>query len=139
MLYSFLTAMCIVNCLLVIKFMLAKWRKRCGDTESVNQALSKSAVKGSVMLLCVSFAFIVLTAPICYASITSDVPSMVYGVTVILQYLNHSINGLLYCITGSRFRQELRGLFSYCFTKRTMTSNTINTLTSRFSSTASPT
>ena len=140
-LYSFLPliVMCIVDCLLVSKFMIAKWRNRRGGSESVNQALSKSAIKGSVMLLSVSFAFIVLTAPICYASITTDAPSMVYGITVILQYLNHSINGLLYCITGSKFRQELNDLFNYCVTKRTMTTNTVSTVTSHFNSNASPT
>ena len=139
-LYSFLPLiiMCIANCLIVFKFMLAKWRNRLSGSESVNQALSKSAVKASVMLLSVSFAFIILTAPICYASLTSDAPSMVYGVTVILQYLNHCINGVLYCITGSRFRQELRDLFNCCGTKRNTTNNAMNTVTNHLSSTASP-
>ena len=79
---------------------------------SVNQAMSKSAVKGSTMLLTVSFAFIILTGPISIAySMMADPPIMVYGITVILQYLNHSINGVLYCITGSRFRHELMKIF----------------------------
>ena len=43
-----------------------------------------------------------------------DPPIMVYGVTVILQYLNHSINGVLYSISGSRFRKELMELFGCC-------------------------
>ena len=113
-LYSFipLIVMFTANCLIILKFMMAKWRNRQGGTESVNQALSKSAVKGSVMLLTVSFAFIILTGPISIAyTIMDDPPIMVYGVTVILQYLNHSINGVLYCITGSRFRHELMKLF----------------------------
>ena len=54
LLYSFipLSIMFTANCLIILKFMLAKWRNRQGGTESVNQALSKSAVKGTVMLLC---------------------------------------------------------------------------------------
>ena len=57
--------------------------------------LSKSAVRGSVMLVTVSFAFIILTGPISIAyTIMDDPPILVYGVTVILQYLNHSINGV---------------------------------------------
>ena len=105
--------------------MMAKWKNRRADTESVNQALSKSAVKGSVMLLTVSFAFLILTGPMCvYTSmIENDLPEIVYGVTVILQYINHSINGILYCITGSRFRQELMTLFSFFITKSTGTNN----------------
>ena len=113
-LYSFipLTVMFTANCLIILKFMMAKWKNRDGSTESLNQALSKSAVKGTLMLLTVSFAFIILTGPISIAyTIMEDPPIMVYGVTVILQYLNHSINGVLYCITGSRFRHELMKLF----------------------------
>ena len=82
--------------------MMAKWKNRHGGTGSVNQALSKSAVKGSTMLLTVSFAFIILTGPISITySIMADPPIMVYGITVILQYLNHSINGYTeFCIVS---------------------------------------
>ena len=107
--YSFipLTVMSTANCLIIFKFMMVKWTKRQSGTESVNQALSKSAVKGSVMLLTISFAFIILTAPISIAfSIMDNPPVMVYGVVILLLYLNHSINGVLYSISGSRFRYE---------------------------------
>ena len=113
-LYSFipLSVMYTANCLIILKFMIAKCRNRHGGTGSVNQALSKSAVKGTVMLLTVSFAFIILTAPISIAfSIMDSPPAIVYGVTIILLYLNHSINGILYSISGSRFREELKNLF----------------------------
>ena len=62
------------NCLIILKFMIAKWRNRQGGTESVNQALSKSAVKSTVMLLTVSFAFIILTSPIAIAFSIMDNP-----------------------------------------------------------------
>ena len=113
-LYSFipLTVMFTANCLIISKFMMAKWNNRNNGSESVNQPSSKSAVKGSVMLLTVSFAFIILTAPISIAfSTMDDPPVMVYGVVIILLYLNHSINGVLYSISGSRFRHELKNLF----------------------------
>ena len=129
------TVMFTANCFIILKFMIAKWKDRHGGTESVNQALSKSAVRGSVMLLTVSFSFIILTAPINIAfSITKDPPRLFYGVTVILQYLNHSINGVLYCITGSRFRQELMDLFKCCSKKRPVISSVTNTNTSHVSS-----
>ena len=123
-LYSFipLTVMFTANCLIILKFMLAKLKDRQGGSESVNQALSKSAVKGSVMLLTISFAFIILTAPICITyTITVDPPVIVYGITVILVYLNHSINGVLYSISGSRFRHELIQLFVCWGTRGTAT------------------
>ena len=134
-LYSFipLSVMFTANCLIIFKFMLAKLKNRNSGSESVNQALSKSAVKGSVMLLTISFAFVILTSPICIDNLMKDPPRLLYGITVILQYLNHSINGVLYCITGSRFRQELIGLFNVCGTK---TSSATNTHTSCVSSTA---
>ena len=124
-LHSFipLTAMFVANCLIIFKFMLARWKNKQGGTQSVNQALSKSAVKGSAMLVTVSFAFVVLTGPISIAySIMDDPPIMVYGVTVILVYLNHSINGVLYSISGSRFRNELKHLFN-CFDRERSRSN----------------
>ena len=113
-LYSFipLSAMLMANCLIILKFVIAKWTQRHGGTESVNQALSKSAIKGTVMLLTVSFAFIILTAPISIAfSIMDDPPVMVYGVTIMLLYLNHSINGVSYSISRSRLRHEPKNLF----------------------------
>ena len=141
-LYSFipLSVMFTANCLIVLKFMLAKWNNRNGGAESVNQALSKSAIKGSVMLLTVSFAFLILTGPMCvYTSmIENDPPKLLYGVAAILQYLNHSINGLLYCISGSRFRYEFAQLFKCCRRKEVnMRSSVMNTNTSYISRTAS--
>ena len=125
-LYSFipLSVMFAANCLIIFKFFMAKWKNRHGETGSVNQAMSKSAVKGSVMLLTISFAFVILTSPICINNLMKDPPRLLYGITVILQYLNHSINGVLYCITGSRFRQELIGLFNVCGTKTSSATNT---------------
>ena len=126
--YSFapFTIMIIVNCMIIFKFMMTKWQNRRGGTESVSQALSKSAVKGTVMLLTVSTAFIILTGPyaIGYGVYGNDIPPMLYGPVILLQYLNHSINAVLYCITGSRFRHELMKVFG-CYTpKRRSTSST---------------
>ena len=103
-LYSYILICIIVtaNCLIIVKFMMAKWKKRHGGTGSVSQALSKSAIKGTVMLLFVSLAFIILTGPIAitYSYIIDDPPIIVYGMTVLFQYLNHSLNGVLYCLSG---------------------------------------
>ena len=73
-LYSFipLSVMFTANCLIIFKFMMAKLKNRNNGTRSVNQALSKSAVKGSVMLLTISFAFVILTSPICIGNFTKD-------------------------------------------------------------------
>ena len=113
------TIMIIVNCMIIFKFMMAKWQNRRGGTESVSQALSKSAVKGTVMLVTVSTVFIILTGPVAigWGVYGDDIPDLVYGPTILLQYLNHSINAVLYSITGSRFRHELMKVFG-CYTQK---------------------
>ena len=70
------------NCLIVLKFMMAKWKNRHGGTESVSQ----SAVKGSVMLPTVSFLFIGLTGPyaFAYSRIMGNPSIIVYCVTIII-------------------------------------------------------
>ena len=88
--------------------MIAKWKNRHGGTESLNQALSKAATKGTVMLVTVSMTFVILTGPLSvFYVITNDPPPLAYAITIILTYMNHSINAVLYCISGSRFRSEL--------------------------------
>ena len=140
-LYSFvpLTVMFIANHLIIIKFLIAVWNTAYGGTQSVHQALSKSAVRGSVMLVTVSFAFIILTGPISIAyTIMDNPPIMVYGVTVILQYLNHSINGVLYSISGSRFRKELMKLFGCCKIGTPTRSNVITNTNTEVSAVSAP-
>ena len=111
-LYSFLPfiLMFMTNFTIVFKFMAAKCKSN--STESTNQALSKAATRGTAMVVTVSVTFLLLTAPTGVAYGQSfiirleDVPS--YRVFMNLtQYLNHSINGVLYIIVGSRFRNEL--------------------------------
>ena len=135
-LYSFapFTIMIIANCMIIFKFMMAKWQNRRGGTESVNQALSKSAVKGTVMLVTVSTAFIILTGPraiglTVYAEDILDYP-IVYATVILLQYLNHSINAVLYCISGSRFRNELMKVFG-CYKPKRRSSSMATSSTSR--------
>ena len=92
---------------IIYKFIKATLKNTHGGTESTSRALSKSAT----MLLTVSFAFIILTGPISLIHIWTEVPVLAVDITVVLQYLNHGINRILYCVTGSRFRNELKRLF----------------------------
>ena len=89
--------------------MVVKYRTDPG-TQSTDQALSKSAIKGTAMLLTVSFAFIILTGPIAIANAIyeNNIQILVFVATSTLEYLNHGMNCLLYCISGSRFRNELK-------------------------------
>ena len=111
-LYSFgpFTLMCITNFAIVLQFMRAKCESMHNiSTESTNQALAKSATRGTAMVVTVSVTFLILTVPIAlndahrFRLHFSPVYEAFMNLT---QYLNHSINGVLYCIVGSRFRQE---------------------------------
>ena len=63
------------------------------------------------MLLTVSFAFIVLSGPIGVLNFFQiNGPRFVFWIALTLEYINHAINSILYCISGSRFRNELRNV-----------------------------
>ena len=110
-LYTFapFAIMGITNLAIIYKFVKAKiFTARNGDTSSTAQALSKSSMKGVVTLVTVSVTFILLTGPSSVVfSITHYPHEIVVGVVTVLSTANHAINGVLYCIVGTRFRREL--------------------------------
>ena len=117
-LYSFgpFTIMLITNSAIVFKFMRAKCNEN-NSPESTNQALLRSATRGTAMVVTVSVTFLLLTTPtavdMTHSSETRLSNNPLYRAFMNLtQYLNHSINGILYIIVGSRFRKELIKLFS---------------------------
>ena len=101
------------NLAIIYKFVKAKLEtERAGTTESTNQALSKSAMRGTAILITVSITFILLTGPATITFSITDYPNpIVHAVIYILMCMNHSINALLYCVVGSRFRQEVLKIF----------------------------
>ena len=131
-LYSYIPfiIMILANFAIIYKFMAAKFRQDGGRTQSTSQALSKSASTGTAMLLTVSFTFIILTAPTAAANAfwTEGIPEVYYMSFGALQNLNHGINGILYCVVGSRFRNELRKLFK-CGTKGSRPSSRLSSRT----------
>ena len=109
-LYSFgpFSLMIISNCLIIYKLLMAKLLTKQTGTESTSQALSKAAMKGTAMLITVSITFIILTGPTAVSLVVKGEAHPIERVIMnLLQYLNHSINGVLYCIVGTRFRNEL--------------------------------
>ena len=117
-LYSFgpFTLMLITNFAIVFKFMKAKCNEN-NSSESTSQALVKSATRGTAMVVTVSVAFLLLTSPSAVnlrrSNNTQLIKNPLYRAFMNLtQYLNHSINGVLYIIVGSRFRKELLKIFS---------------------------
>ena len=115
MLYSVvpIAVMLLSNIAIICKLMYIKYK----GISHTNQSVSKSSTRGSVMVVTVSLAFIILTSPRAVDSaikfyIYSDPFGNVFLTT--MQYLNHSINGMLYCILGGKFREELFKIMSCC-------------------------
>ena len=119
--YAPFAVMILANFAIIYKFINAKLKTNQGGTESTEQALSKSATRGTAMLLTVSFAFIFLTGPISLGQIFNDIPTLIHDVLLVLQYINHGINGFLYCASGTRFRNEMKNTLS-CSSKNRPTS-----------------
>ena len=118
-LYSFgpFTFMLITNFAIVFKFMRAECNQN-NSSESTNQALAKSATRGTAMVVTVSITFLLLTAPTAVNIQQSNGTYFSYNPLYrafmnLTQYLNHSINGVLYIIVGSRFRKELLNIFGH--------------------------
>ena len=111
-----------INSAILCKFVIVKWRNGSGNTNSTNQALTKSATTGIGMLLAISVAFITLTSPAVIANAVwpnSTIPIEIFITFGALQNLNHAVNGILYCIVGSRFRNELKKMFQ-CKTRNSI-------------------
>lgn len=78
----------------------------------------------TVMLLAVTFSFLITTLPITVVSVTGmvlhslqdDRQLAVFDLTrricELLMYVNHSVNFFLYCATGHKFRRQLFVLLS---------------------------
>ena len=127
-LYSFgpFILMFTTNFAIVFKFMASKCKSN--STESTNQALAKSATRGTAMVVTVSVTFLILTAPTAVylaLPVVIQIPILYFVFMNFTQYLNHSINGILYCIVGSRFRNELLKIL--CRKERTDGSSVSNT------------
>ena len=145
-LYSYgpFTIMGVTNLAIIYKFIKARIASNSSGTESTNQALSKSALKGTTMLITVCLAFIVLTgAPAIINSITLFPHPMVHLIGISMRYMNNSINGVLYCISGSRFRAELMKTLPFSLCQKRPHPNRLNStinsaIMSNISSTAWP-
>ena len=116
-LYSFgpFTIMIITNAAIIHKLMSIKMKETKGGSNPAGQAISKSATKETAMLIIVSLMFMILTGPMAVALIVKGPNSpRIVVIGFIMQYMNHCINGVLYCIVGSKFRRELYKILPCC-------------------------
>lgn len=128
--YSFLpfTLLLLLNIIIIVSIMKANGRKRKMSSQFQNRRKSEQShtLKTSrltAMLLSITFAFILLTAPSMIVHIIREQaifdqsqPSNVAKYILTRQvlrltlYLNHSINFFLYCVAGTKFRRELAAM-----------------------------
>ena len=128
--YAPFTFMVLSSIAIGIRFILLK-SKMGNDLESTHIAVNKSAIRGTSTLLLLSITFIILTGPVSiYPATTNEPNKIVYTAVILIQYLNHGINAVLYCIVGSRFRTELMKTIKCC--KKTVNSPRTNRTTSTF-------
>lgn len=127
--YSFLpfVSLLVLNTLIIISLKRANERKRrltheFNTRRRNEQNNTVNPHKLTIMLLSITCAFIVLTAPAMVIHIIREKGEPFFDlnkpkdmakyiltrqISRILLYLNHSVNFFLYCITGAKFRREL--------------------------------
>ncbi|KAL8588240.1 hypothetical protein ACOMHN_062097 [Nucella lapillus] len=123
---SFLPSLCLIVCDVILS--LALFKAASGNMQTRSDANAtrerasrkKTASSTTVMCLALSCTFLILTLPICidlvwnnYVYVTlNQTPrlkaqkSLAKSVLSLLWYSNSAVNFFLYCITGTRFRQE---------------------------------
>ena len=92
-----------------------------GGTHGGNSASSANR-RLTIMLLVVSMTFFITSMPIVTLQTIeqanliqkSTTLSIIRGIFLVLQYMNHSINFFLYAVTGKTFRREFFALFEPC-------------------------
>ncbi len=119
---------------LVLILNLSITYKLCQNRTAIRRACESPAHhkvaqhRMTVMLLTVSFVWLLLTFPFTLrsllegkASTNHDRARLFLSKTIcfLLMYLNHSVNFLLYCLTGKKFRSELTDLLCWrCITPK---------------------
>ncbi|CAH1796314.1 unnamed protein product [Owenia fusiformis] len=109
----------ICNVLIIVQLMRSKKRRQEMNVSSSRTDHTRSM---TIMLLAISFIFVILTSPIViyeagYQDFAKDRSplgrardALVWAIVNMFLYLNHAINFFMYCLSGSRFREEMRRL-----------------------------
>ena len=72
-------------------------------------------MRETAILIAVTMTFIILTAPAqIFFAITLNIHPLIEPFIFISVSLNHSINGFLCCIVGSKFKKELIATLLHC-------------------------
>ncbi|XP_013403369.1 FMRFamide receptor-like [Lingula anatina] len=138
--YSFLPfgTILIMNCIIIRQVIHARRSREELQNTSLKErrrTTQESSIKLTIMLLTVSFTFVLTTLPINVFMIAKaffqsyseqDIDEkgrreVIHTSAKLLMYLNHSINFFLYCATGQKFRHQVKRIL--CRRSKTFFSN----------------
>lgn len=137
--YSLLPFVLIValNGMIIRQVLVARGRRtdlrNYGNKYEQRRPSQEGSTRLTVMLMTISFAFLLTTLPMSVVNIASALCRgecsdderrqsafrLARTVTELLMYANHSVNFFLYCATGQKFRHQL--MWMVCYTKRRRT------------------
>ena len=117
--FSLLPAAIMIVCNSVILYLLYKSKMKTGSSNSVAKSIT-------VMLMSLNVLFLVTTLPVSvvffldwgtYGERQYAVIELAWTIFSLLQYAGSACTFFLYCVTGSKFREELIKMFSCCVPK----------------------
>lgn len=129
----------VLNSLIIIRLLISRSSKIRGDS-TVNSNPKGRESQVIIMLLMVSFTFLILTSPLFirylayqyidqYASEErASYFHLFYSISNKMYHTNYAINFILYCIGGSKFREDLRNLFRCAPKEKAKTVNEISSV-----------
>lgn len=152
MLYSFLPFVIIIilNGLIIRQVVLARRTRselRSGTGYEQRRPSHEGNTRLTIMLLTISFAFLLTTLPMNIVNITTSHWNqytddlhlvskyrLARTITELLMYVNHSMNFFLYCATGQKFRHQLVWMLCYGKCKYKLNWNSENSQATRLES-----
>ena len=107
------------NCSIILRIIFASIERRKSTT-----ATQSNITGPTLMLISVSFGFLLLTLPFCayfVSGYSARIPWVFLWATIAQLCLaaNHSVNFFLYCVSGATFRQQLKLIFCSKWISRT--------------------
>ena len=131
--FSPFVIICILNGLIIQQVIRSRRRRAQLSMNSANRlsngksrVSNESSVRVTIMLLTISFTFLICTLPMnvvmIYGAFLSEHSSyeqltkykLARTISELLMYTNHSINFYLYLLTGNKFRQQLMVMLCPC-------------------------
>ena len=116
--------MFVCNTAIIVKLLK---NNKIGDAGPIGKGTSKLGKQATVMLLCVTSVFIILTFPVTMFVQISGSALRENKVALVICgnvfFINNSINTLLYMLSGSRYRESFRNMFK-CFRHNRISDNT---------------